>query len=64
MPLPQITHTPLTHHCPSCGHGRTNTGSWFRAIRKYRCASCDITVVVTYDMKLKLHAKLATKAAG
>jgi len=61
MSLPRLQNVMLKHNCPDCGHGRVKPGSWFRAIRQYKCEGCGSTVVVTYDMKLRLHARYASQ---
>jgi transposase-like protein len=44
----------LAHPCPHCQRVRQQKGSWFRAIRSYKCDDCGGVVELSYDTKLRL----------
>ena len=53
----------LTSTCCQCGHPCTRKGSWFKAVRTFKCAECGFAAPLTYSDKLKIfdkHAKLTT----
>ena len=59
MPLPRLGKLLLKHACPKCGSEKVKSASWFCAIGSYKCERCKKTVVMTYDMKLRLYARYA-----
>jgi hypothetical protein len=52
--LPFLPNVYFSHACPSCGHVRSETGLWFRAIGSYRCRACSAQVRLTYEEKVRL----------
>ena len=54
MPLPRLPDVSFAHHCPHCGTLRVNTGLWFYSFGRYKCDSCNNTVRLTYEDKIKL----------
>jgi hypothetical protein len=54
MVLPILPNVYFSHACPSCGHVRSETGLWFRAIGFYKCNACSAQVKLTYDEKVRL----------
>ena len=54
MALPWLPNVYFSHSCPSCGHMRTATGTWFRAVRGYKCKACSGEVTLSYETKLSV----------
>ena len=52
----------LSHPCPYCGHKHEKTGRYFQTLRDYRCPSCERSVQMTYDDKVRLFEANAHRA--